>query len=481
MSRYSEIILSTHAFVPKKELRASAEQIREQLTITSRYEESVKICLAKETESHFGYPLYMHDYAKHTSQLIDQRTPGTTIQISMAPDFQLRDNQKPLLHRFHEQLTQGRTGWLINMPTGSGKTVCALKMIADIGRTTLIIVPRDSLMNQWAERIQAFTDVSRDEIGWAQQDVCDYEGKKIVLGMIHSLAKNKYPQAFCRAFGLVIWDEVHVAAALSFSQTLSLFAPRFRIGMSATLHRRDGLTNIYRYAIGEEVLSIDKQTLVQPAVYLQEYTPEKADHKLNYIKNFNFKRAKLISSLAKDDTRNTLVARHIAKIAASGRRIVAFSERIEQLNRLHELLIKELGLEDKDIGIFTGETREADRQEILAHSIIILATYGVMSMGVDVPDLRGVVFATPQANIAQAVGRVLRLNAEALDPIVVDIVDTCYQDCRFWAASRKKYYQTIAMAKLTQLPAVSKGCLPREELKGASRGYCPDRTEPDQL
>jgi len=354
----------------------------------------------------------------------------------MASDFSLRDNQKPVLNRFAEEYAAGKTGWLLNMPTGSGKTVCACKMLSVLGRTTLIIVPRESLMDQWRDRIKQFTTLQDEDIGTAQQNICDYEGKKVVLGMIHSLSKDKYPQEFAKYFGVVIWDEVHVAAAQSFSHTLSIFAPRYRIGMSATLSRRDGLGDIYRYAIGESLLQICPQTLLHPHVTIVPYKDPKCDPALNCIQNNNYRRSKLISHLAADTLRSERIAEYIVTCAQSGRRTVCFSERIQQLQTLQEILEQKHNVSPDTIGLFTGSTKQADRQRILEHSTIILATYGVMSMGVDVPDLRAIVFGTPQANVAQAVGRILRLHASALQTVVYDILDNAYLDCHYWSKSR---------------------------------------------
>ncbi|MBQ7738963.1 MAG: DEAD/DEAH box helicase [Desulfovibrionaceae bacterium] len=447
---YSEIRLSTHAFVPKEELKATSESIIESLTIYSRYEENLKIDLSKETETHFGYPLYMRDYAQFTENLIDERYLGHDIIVNMADSFKLRDNQVQVINNFCYQLEHGRTGWLINMPTGSGKTVCACCMLQIIGKTTLIIVPREHLMTQWRDRIIQFTDIKENEIGMAQQDICDFSDKKIVIGMIHSLAKDKYPQAFKEYFGLVIWDEVHVAAAQTFSQTLSIFAPRYRIGMSATLKRSDGLDGIYRWSIGQEILSIRKQTLVKPIVYMFSFVTAKKHTYVENIPNGQHRRGILISSLAKDKERNILIAKLIHKAASTGRRTVVFSERKEQLNTLKDLLISVHNIDQASINIFTGDTKGAERQAILANSQIILATYGVMSMGVDVPDLRAVVFATPQANIAQPIGRILRICDDALEPIVFDIVDKSYMDCSYWANSRTKYYTYTARAQILE-------------------------------
>ncbi|MBQ7608807.1 MAG: DEAD/DEAH box helicase [Desulfovibrionaceae bacterium] len=448
---YSEIILSTHAFVPIGELKLPADILDQKLTIRSQYDPNLAISLAKITDTHFGYPLYLHNYAAATDHLVDARSAGTPIDVSMAGDFSLRDNQKPVLERFEREIATGITGWLLNMPTGAGKTVCACKMLQLLGRTTLIIVPRESLMQQWVQRIQQFTDIREEEIGTAQQNICDYEGKKVVLGMIHSLSKDKYPQAFKDYFGLVIWDEVHVAAAASFSQTLSIFAPRYRIGMSATLKRSDGLEEIYRYAIGESLLSISAKTLITPKVCMQAYKAKTIDRSVNAIQSANYRRARLISHLAKDKVRNALVAKHIAQAARNGRRTVCFSERIQQLTTLRDLLLAQEGVNENEVGLFTGETNAADRERILAKSPIILATYGVMAMGVDVPDLRAIVFGTPKADVTQAVGRILRINDQARQPLVIDIVDTVYLDCQHWAKSRERYYTKIAQASIERL------------------------------
>lgn len=448
---YSEIRLSTHAFVPDGELVADAEKIAETLTIRSRYEETLSLSLYRRRPGYFGYPLYMRDYALHTDNLIDERSPGTRIAVEMAENFSLRQNQVALLNRFSVQLNSGRTGWLINMPTGSGKTVCACVMLQKISTTTLVIVPRESLLEQWSERIQQFTTIQAHEIGLARQGICDFEGKKVVLGMIHSLAKDKYSEAFKRYFGLVIWDEVHVAAAQSFSQTLSLFAPRYRIGMSATMRRRDGLDAIYKWAIGEQTLSIDGHTLVQPTVYVQHYTAKKKNGRLAHIDNAQHRRGVLITALSKDKERNALLSVQIKKIALTKRRLLVFSERKDQLELLRGLLITRKDIDPSSVRLFTGDTPENERREILSSCPIILATYGVMSMGVDVPDLRAVVFATPQASIAQSVGRILRICEGTLDPLVMDLIDDVYPDCIHWASARIHYYQTTAQAKIIEL------------------------------
>lgn len=449
---YSEIILSTHAFIPKSELKKSLYALRDSFTLVSKYESDIAVDIYAETETHFGFPLHYSDFSLHTDNLIDKRSLGQAAQFSMCENFELRDAQKTLLEKFLHPGAKVRTGWLLSMSTGSGKTVVGIRMLQHLGRTALVIVPRQALVEQWIERFLQFTDMSREDIGIAQQDVCDFRGRKVVIGMVHSLSKDKYSDEFKNYFGTVLYDECHTLGAQTFSQTVGMFPAKYRIGMSATMNRKDGLEDVYRYSVGEVVLEPKKiKTLVQPKVFLRAYKAIKKHPYLEKMKDSKLRRGKLISELSNDLARNALIAVYAKKFSESDRRVVIFSDRVEQLKLLRDLLTKRHGMSLAAIGLFTGSTKEGDRKIILEHSKIILATYGVMAMGVDVPDLRAVIFATPLSDVAQSVGRILRLCEGAKDPVVLDIVDTSYYDCVRWSHKRQEYYKNTANAKLYEL------------------------------
>lgn len=449
---YSEVILSTHAFIPKAELKQPAERLRALFTVRSWYEQDKEVLLYKETSTHFGVPLYYQDLSKFADEVKDRRSLGHQVSVEMADGFELRENQVGLFSDFCNRLQNNATGFLIEASTGFGKTVIASRMIAEIGLTTLVIVPRDFLVEQWVERLLAHTKLTRDEIGIAQQGVCDYKGKKVVVGMIHSLAKDKYPADFKKYFGLVIWDEVHVVGAETFSRTVGMFSSKYRIGMSATPDRKDGMGDVFKLTIGQTFLSPTKagagSTLVSPKVFLRSYAASKKHAYLSRMKDAKSRRGVLISELAGDLARNALIAIYAKKFVESDRRVLVFSDRTEQLTLLKEILVKRHGMKAAGIGIFTGSTKEGDRRVILKSSRIILATYGVMAMGVDVPDLRALIFATPLSDVTQSAGRILRLCENAKEPVVLDIIDTAYEDCVRWARSRQQYYTDVARATL---------------------------------
>jgi superfamily II DNA or RNA helicase len=84
-------------------------------------------------------------------------------------------------------------------------TVCALKIIAELKKKTLVIVHKSFLMNQWKERIEQFLPGAR--VGIIQGETIDTEDKDIVLGMLQSISMKEYPWSLFQEFGLTIMDE----------------------------------------------------------------------------------------------------------------------------------------------------------------------------------------------------------------------------------------------------------------------------------
>ena len=449
---YSEIILSTHSFVKKLELTKPLPHLRNLFTVRSHFEEGKEVSMYEETPELFGIPRYYADVTAHAQKVVDRRTKGTEVSLEMTEGFALRENQVGMFENFCNRLQNGNSGFLVNAPTGYGKTAVAIRMAVELGVTTLVVVPRDFLVQQWVDRILSITKLTRADIGLAQQGVCDFKGKKIVIGMIHSLAKDKYPKEFKEYFGAVFWDEVHVVGAETFAKTVGMFPAYYRVGMSATLDRKDGMSDVFRLAIGQTNLSPvtpgGLNTLVSPKVFLRSYTAKTKHKFLSNMRDAKSRRGVLISELANDLARNALIAVYAKKFTESSRRVLVLSDRIEQLQVVRDILIKRHGFRASAIGLFTGATKDADRKIILQHSQIVLATYGVMSMGIDVPDLRALIFATPLSDAAQSVGRILRLCEGVKEPVLLDILDTRYDDCLRWAKSRQKYYRDVAKAQV---------------------------------
>jgi superfamily II DNA or RNA helicase len=81
----------------------------------------------------------------------------------------------------------------------------ALNIVSRLKKSTLVIVHKSFLLNQWIERIEQFLPGAR--VGKIQGQIMDIENKDIVIGMLQSLSMKEYPKDTFRQFGLAIYDE----------------------------------------------------------------------------------------------------------------------------------------------------------------------------------------------------------------------------------------------------------------------------------
>lgn len=436
--KYSRVIDYTHIFLPKDELKNPVDQLKKKFTVISKYGDSV-IPIYKEVKGYFGVPRYFANFEELANEYLDKRTDGGKIAFNVVNSP--RERQKPVLSRFSDELLFGKTGFLLSAPTGTGKTYMMLWMLSQIGRTALVIVPREYILEQWIDMILQHTDLKSDDVGIVQQNKCDFSGKKIVVGMLHSLALRNYGKQFYNYFGVVVWDEVHTVSTELFSKTINLFPARYRIGASATLNRKDGTDIAYRLAVGEILLRMGGTADLSPIVFMKEYkTKLLPPAGLSYFSNSKKRYGIITSFLAEDPVRNAIISDYVYKLYHSGRRVLMLTDRKIQVDAVAYILAKRYEVPSHHIGFFTGDTPRSARKVVIDSAPIILATYGVMRMAVDAPDLSGLVFGTPLSDVEQAVGRILRKCEGKQVPVVIDIVDTILNDTVRWAHIRKNFY-----------------------------------------
>lgn len=125
---------------------------------------------------------------------------------------------------------------VIVAPPGSGKTVMALKIVAEKQQPALIVVHRKQLALQWMERIEAFLGIVQKDIGHIGQGKTKI-GKQITVATIQSLAKANL-QNLTDMVGLIIVDECYHIPAETFSNTISNFNSRYLYGLTATPFRK---------------------------------------------------------------------------------------------------------------------------------------------------------------------------------------------------------------------------------------------------
>ena len=115
-----------------------------------------------------------------------------------------------------EKLVENENG-ILEAGAGRGKTVICLEAIARVGKPALILVHKESTspMERQSQRVLG------EEVGIIQSIECDYKDKKIVIGMIQSLANpDKYPEDMFN-YWIVVTDEVHRVGSRIWSEVFN--------------------------------------------------------------------------------------------------------------------------------------------------------------------------------------------------------------------------------------------------------------------
>ena len=428
---YSRAILSNMLWVPIEEVH---DKVRRSLTFKPHYENLGSIPVYREVNGLFGFP---RNYRLNVAEITKEVSDGHEALI----DFRgtLRPEQIPVVDEFAKNWQNRIDDQIIVADAGSGKTIMALAMLSILKRTALIIVPKTDLLKQWKDKILEFTTCKEHEIGLARQSICDFEGKKIVIGMIHSLSKNKYPKEFVNYFGVVVIDEVHRLGASTFSNVACLYPARHRLGATATLQRSDGMDAIIHAHIGYTIIKPKKSVQPSPTIAFSIYKESSGQIPYWAVKPMQ-RRGILISLLASNTHRTQAITKIIIEIAKSNRQTMVVSERIAHLREIARAIISaKTGL---IIGYYIGKTSSTRQEQVTKECNIILATMSMLSLGTDIPTLKALIFATPLSNVTQTIGRILRILKGAKTPFVYDIIDTEYEETIRWARKRRKFYKS---------------------------------------
>jgi superfamily II DNA or RNA helicase len=321
-----------------------------------------------------------------------------------------------------------------------------IKMLSILQRSALIVVPKSDLVEQWSARLMEYTNVRRDQIGYAGDGKCDWEGKDIVIGLIHTVAMNRWGKDFRKYFGVVLFDECDSSIPpATFSPAVSMFSAKYRIGMTASATRTDGMHKVFEEHLCQHRLVCKKSKTMAPTVIMHYYhgssgiIPE-------FIEAAMSRRGILISKLASNPERNKLIAAYAQKSYERARPTLVISDRKEQLKALWDLLVCTHNIPKSEIGYYVrtldGKTiKKKDKERIANDCTIILGTYGMIRRGTDIQRLSTLILATPQSDLRQTQGRIERFLEGKQKPIVVDIVDSFYRECILSSRQRLKHYK----------------------------------------
>lgn len=225
-----------------------------------------------------------------------------------AVEFNFKGQLRPLQQPAVDQDLKRDFG-LLEVPTGGGKTVMALYLITQRKQPTLIVVHTKELLNQWLDRIEQFLGIPRDEIGIIGSGKFRI-GEKITVATVQTLSKKADQVA--PHIGYLILDECHRAPALQYAKTIEQFDCKYMTGLTATPWRRDGLSNVIFWHIGDVSARIDKKDLLESG-NLCPAEVKWISTEFSTFTDASGYYSKALSELTEDYPRNRLICDTVAK------------------------------------------------------------------------------------------------------------------------------------------------------------------------
>ena len=362
------------------------------------------------------------------------------------------------LYQYQENAVQavlGRKNGILVAPCGSGKTNMGMEIIARVGGRALWLTHTQDLLNQSYSRAKAVLDTSATygKITAGKVDI----GAGITFATVQTLSKidlDKYRDVW----DVIIVDECqHCAGSptkvTQFYKVISSLSARYKIGLTATPKRSDGLEKSMFVLLGGIIHTITKDEVKDTTCPVQVQTIE-----TGYQPNYNvilmgdgtINYSKLIDDMIQNENRYEKVFMMIEDIARISESTLVLANRVNYLQRLHEdfntdgrksICLSTLGTSKKAKSIRKEALRKLNDGEIDC----IFATYQLAKEGLDCPNLRYVVFATPEKDpttIEQSTGRVGRKAEGKSYGTVIDFVDD-FGMYKGWAKKRKSVYKKI--------------------------------------
>jgi superfamily II DNA or RNA helicase len=356
-------------------------------------------------------------------------------------DFNFTGRLKPFQHKAVKVMLSREFGTL-NAPTGSGKTVMALNIITRRRQPALIVVHTKDLAFQWVERVGEFLGIPADTVGFIG-DGKNVVGEKITVALVQSL--YRCAEEVSQKIGFLVVDECHRCPSRTFTEAVTDFDSKYMLGLSATPWRRDNLSKLIFWHLGDVHHKIDQTSLVESGDVLPaEIIVRETEFKPYYDPVNEY--SKMMSELTSDDKRNRLIASDIAKEVHNNDGVcLILSDRKKHCGILQSLLRYRYKISSE---LLTGDLTGSQRREVLdrldkGEVKVLLATGQLIGEGFDRRDLSPLFLATPikfSGRVLQYLGRVLRPAPGKKKARVYDYVDVKVDVLRAAARARQKTY-----------------------------------------
>jgi superfamily II DNA or RNA helicase/very-short-patch-repair endonuclease len=397
----------------------------------STYDKPRVIACAEDHPHHIGLPRGCLDDVRQAladlgvrTSVRDERHTGRPLELSFQGE--LRPEQRVAA----DAMLAHETG-VLAATTAFGKTVIAAWLIAERGVSTLVLVHRRQLLDQWVDRLAPFLGVPAKSIGRIVGGRRRPTGL-LDVALIQSLARKGVVDDCVGDYGHLIVDECHHLSATSFEQVARQAKARFVAGLSATVARKDGHHPIIFMQCGPVRHRVNARAqaaarpfehfvLVQPTAFLPSRSPE-ADKRVQF--------QAVYQDLMDDELRTRRICDDVVECVSSGRSPLVLTERNDHLDRLEQGLATSV----RHLVVLRAGMRKKQRQAVVDRlaaiphedARVLLATGKYVGEGFDDPRLDTLFLTLPvswRGTIAQYAGRLHRLYDGKREVRVYDYAD----------------------------------------------------------
>ncbi len=351
----------------------------------------------------------------------DQRQEGEALDVELVGELTAVQQEAA------EALLRHDIGVFV-APPGVGKTVLGTFLVAKRGRSTLVLVHRQPLLDQWVAQLSMFLGIEEKEIGQIGGGKRKPNGR-LDVAMIQSVVRQGRVDDLVATYGHVIVDECHHVPAVSFERVLSEVKARYVLGLTATPHRRDGHHPILEMQLGPVRFAVDPRSQAVRRPF---------DHRL-IVRETAFRldggRAdagiqSIYAVLAGDEARNRLILDDVLHALEEGRSPILLTERRDHL----EYFAEQLRGFVRHLVVLQGGMTAKERRELGARLAavpdgeerLVLATGRYVGEGFDDRRLDTLVLAMPvswKGTLVQYTGRLHRLHPRKSEVRIFDYVD----------------------------------------------------------
>ncbi|OGR04856.1 MAG: hypothetical protein A2284_00415 [Deltaproteobacteria bacterium RIFOXYA12_FULL_61_11] len=397
--------------------------------------------LSRRTGEHLFLPRGLAEVVEGFGLPMSDQTTAPVLRRPLAlRDLVLRPDQ--------EQALAALTSWpcgMLRAPTGFGKTVTALGLIAHLGLRTLVLVAngKRALLQQWVDALERSTDLAPTELGILG------DGKRtfgeVTVALPQTLSNLLREGGCLPDFGLVLCDECHASTVLHLQQLYPHLPAARRYGISATPERDDHLHDLPALVFGpirhviDDREAVERHLITRFRVVRRETGLGFAYRFGNDLRNYRV----LQRNIYGNAKRNELLSKDLEELLRQRRRTLVIVERLVHIHHLQKLLRGR-----PEVAAITGETATPERDQLLeafrhGELLAILTTDQIFREGIDLPNLECILLPLLRQGelaLTQAIGRGRRLHEDKDVCTVVDYVDRGPKPEQLWKKKLQHVY-----------------------------------------